>query len=164
MEIFELDDLIAGLGIDPSDEELSKLYHEFERDFVQNNLIINGLGVKVILKHARLLGFEDLPETFVHLITRKGKSGIRVFDRHRANKIHWIRCILENRLQEEITFFQYPEADGRLRDYYWYKEGNFLVVMEQITPHYLIVTSFHIDDFRRRQYFEKKEQWYRNNK
>lgn len=86
---------------------------------------LNGLMVKVILNSSNVLGYESYPETFVHLITRKGSSRKRVFDRHRANKIHWIRCILENRNEEEITFFQFPEPDGILRDYYWYKDGIF---------------------------------------
>jgi hypothetical protein len=163
MELFELDDLISGLGIDPIDNDLYKLYSVFKRDFEDQQLIINGLKVKVILTSSNVLGYESYPETFVHLITRKGNSGKRVFDRHRANKIHWIRCILENRNEDEITFFQYPEPDGILRDYFWYKDGDFLVIMEQITPDYLIVTSFHIDDNRNKAYFEKKEKWYRDN-
>ena len=118
----------------------------------------------MILAPSKVPGFELYPETFVHLITRKGINGKRVFDRQRANKIHWIRCILENRNEEEIIFFQFPEAKGRIRDYFWYKEGNFLVIMEQIMPDYLIVTSFHIDDNRNKAYFEKKEKWYRDNR
>jgi hypothetical protein len=164
MELFELDDLISGLGIDPIDNDLDKLYSVFKRDFEDQQLIINGLKVKVILKSSIVSGYESYPETFVHLITRKGSSSKRVFDRHRANKIHWIRCILENRNEDEITYFQYPEPDGILRDYFWYKEGDFLVIMEQITPDYLIVTSFHIDDNQNKVYFEKKEKWYRDNR
>jgi len=75
-----------------------------------------------------------------------------------------IKLILENRNEDEVTFFQFPEPDGILRDYFWYKEGNFLVILEQIMPDYLIVTSFHIDGSRNKAYFEKKERWYRDNR
>ena len=162
MELFDLDDLIYGLGIDPTQEQLDLLYAEFERDFVDYNISIKGLKVKVILTDSDVKGYEDYPETFVHLITRKGSGKKRLFDRHRANKIHWIRCILEKRKEEEITFFQYPEDDGTIRDYYWYKDGKFLVIMEEVRPDYLVITSFHIDNKRNEKYFEKKEKWYRD--
>lgn len=163
MELSELDELIISLGIEPTAKELSLLYAEFEKDFVNNPFTIDGLQVKIILKNSNTTGYEAYPETFVHLITRKGSGGKRLFDRHRANKIHWIRCILENRREDEITFFHYPEDDGSIRDYYWYKDGGFLLIMEKITPDYLVITSFHIDDKRNKDYFEKKAKWYREN-
>jgi len=162
MDLFELDDLIHDLGIDPTAVQLEQLFQEFKRDFIDGVLVVDGLNVKVILKNARVEGMEAYPETFVHLITRKSTGGKRVFDRHRANKIHWVRCILENRLEEEITYFEYPEEDGTIRNYYWFREGCFLVIMEKITPDYLIVTSFHIDNTHNEKYFEKRYQWYCN--
>jgi hypothetical protein len=164
MELYELNDLINGLGIEPTDEQLDELYTAFERDFVNSLFTVKGLRVKVILNYSNVPGYETYPETFVHLITRKGSGNIRLFDRHRANKIHWVRCILENRNAEEVTFFQYREDNGVVKDYYWYKEGNFLVIMKEVTPDYLIITSFHIDNKRNREYFEKKEKWYRLNR
>ena len=163
MDLFELDDLIPGLGVDATDAQKVLLFAEFERDFVNNPLVINGLRVKVILRQSNVEGYETYPETFVHLITRKGSGGKRLFDRHRANKIHWVRCMLENRKEEEIRFFQYPEDDGSLRDYYWYKDEGFLIIMEKVAPDYLVITSFHIDDKRNKDFFEKKEKWYREN-
>ena len=164
MELFELDELIYGLGIDPTERDLDEIYAVFKRDFVDQMLVINGLKIKVILAPSKVSGYELYSETFVHLITRKGINGKRVFDRQRANRIHWIRCMLENRNEEDIIFFQFSEANGRIRDYFWYKEGNFLVIMEQIMPDYLIITSFHIDNNRNKAYFEKKEKWYRDNR
>jgi hypothetical protein len=35
-------------------------------------------------------------------------------------------------------------------------EGNFLVVMEKITPDYIIISCFHIDDTRNQKYYEDK--------
>lgn len=164
MELHELADLISGLKIEPTDVELKRLYAEFKRDFEGAPLVIDGLTVKVILTKSFVQGFESYPETFVHLITRKGQGRQRSFDRHRANKIHWIRCILENRHEPEVIHFQYPEAGNKLRDYFWYKEGDFLVIMERVTLNILIVTSFHIDDERNRKYFAERARWYRNNR
>ena len=163
MELVDLDDLINGLGIEPKAEQLKLLYAEFERDFVKSQLTIDGLKVKVVMHPSKVEGYTAYPETFVHLITRKSGSGVRVFDRHRANKIHWVRCILENGNDEEIVYFQYPE-DKSMRDYYWFKEGDFLVIMERVAPDFIVISSFHIDDKRNRDYFEKRKKWYDDNK
>jgi hypothetical protein len=164
MELYELGDLIHDLGLDPTQAHLDLLYAEFERDFVNNPFQLDGLNVKVVLKQSATPGYEGYPETFVHLITRKVQSNRRMFDRHRANKIHWIRCILENRGEEEIIFFQYPEDDGKLRDYYWYKDEGFLVIMQKIAPNCLVITSFHIDNQRNEEYYRKRYQWYLDNR
>lgn len=164
MKLSELDDLIPRLGIDPTDDQLQLLFAAFKRDFIDSTITIDGLKVKVILKKSRVQGYEAYPETFVHLITRIGQSKKRLFVRQRANKIHWVRCILENRNEEDILFFKYPEDDGTLRDYYWYKDGRFLVIMKKITPNYLIITSFYIDNKYNENYFERKLQWYLKNK
>lgn len=163
MELYELDDLIKGLGIEPTSEQLVILFAEFEKDFIQNTFTVKGLQVKVILSKSKVPGYEAFPETFVHLITRKGNGKQRLFDRHRANKIHWVKCILQNCKEEDIIFFQYPEDDGAIRDYYWFKDENFLVIIEKVAPNYLVVTSFHIDNKRNREHFEKRERWYRDN-
>ena len=164
MNLFDLEDLLPGLGIDPTAEQMNKLYLSFEKDFVSNQLVVAGLRVKVIQHLSRVEGFESYPETFVHLITRKGVKGKRVFDRLRANKIHWIRRILENKSEEDVIYFQYPENDGTIRDYYWFKDGDFLVIMEKIAPDYLIITGFHADNRRNKEHFEKKLKWYERNK
>ena len=160
MDLIDLDDLINNLGIEPTDKQIDLLFAAFKKDFIDQSISINGLKVKVILKNSKVDGYERFPETFVHLITRKSQSNKRVFDRNRANKIHWVRCILENRNEEEIIYFEYPEDNGSIRDYYWYQEGDFLIIMEKITPDYLIITSFHIDNRRNKEYFEKKLKWY----
>ncbi len=164
MDLFDLDELIHNLGTEPTNEQLNLLFDEFSRDFVANTLIVEGLTVKVIHRNSTVEGFESFPETFVHLITRKSKGGKRVFDKHRANKIHWIKCILENRNEDEILYFEYLEGNGKIRDYYWFKEGGFLIIMEEITPDYLVITSFNVDDKRNEEYFEKRYNLYLKNR
>jgi hypothetical protein len=162
MELFELDDLIPGLLADPTYDQLDEIYDAYCRDFVDKPFIFKGARVKIAMAESTIEGYEDYPETFVHLITRKGQGRQRVFDRHRANKIHWIKCILENYQEEEITYFEYPEPNGKLREYYWYKEGDFLVIMQRITPDYIIISCFHVDDKRNREYYGEREKWYKD--
>lgn len=164
MDLLELDELIFNLGIEPTEDQINLIFRQFKRDFIDDILIVGGLQVKVVLSNSTVKGYEVFAETFVHLITRKSKGGTRVFDKHRANKIHWIRCILENRAEEEIIYFEYLEGDGTIRDYYWFREGGFIVIMEKISPNYLVITSFNVDDKRNESYFEKRYDWYIKNR
>jgi hypothetical protein len=160
MTIGNLCFLISDLGIDPTAEHLVHLLKTFNADFITHPLVIDGLNVKVVLKNSKVRGFTAYPETFVHLITRKGQRGERIFDRHRANRIHWIRSILEEKNNGEVTYFEYREGDGTMRDYYWYKEGDFLVIMEKKSPNYVIISSFVVDK-ENREYYEKRYQKYK---
>ena len=155
MDLLDLDDLIPNLGIDPSPEHLEELFQLFKADFIDNVFYFDGCRVKIDIANSKEDSFEAYPHTFVKIITR-GDKGKRCFDKKRANKIHWIKPILENKDTEDVTCFQFLEADGRIRDYFWFKEGNFLVVMEKITPDYMIISCFHIDDARNQKYYEDK--------
>lgn len=153
-----LTELLSGLTNDPSDEQKNQLYKAFQQDFESGDLIINGLKVKVVLAKSKVEGFETYPETFVHMVTRKNNSGKRRFDKRRANKIHWVRKILENHSEPEITYFEFLESDGSIHDYYWLKDEDFIVIMKKMTPNYTIVTAFAIDGKRERGNLEKKYQ------
>jgi hypothetical protein len=100
-------------------------------------------------------GFEEYPHTFVKIITR-GKKGHRIFDKKRANKIHWIKEVLEQKESDDVLVFDFLEASKRVRRYFWFKEGDFLVIMEIITPNFVIVSCFHIDDDRNRKFYQER--------
>lgn len=155
MDLLNLDDHIPNLGIDPSDEHLEELYQLFKTDFIDNDFYFDGCKVIIDVRNSKEEGYEKYPHTFVKIITR-GVKGKRCFDKKRANKIHWIKPILENKDSEDVTCFQFLEADGKIRDYFWFKDGGFIVVMEKITPDYVIVTCFHIDDDKNQKYYNDK--------
>ncbi|MDR7209903.1 hypothetical protein [Flavobacterium piscis] len=155
MDLFDLDDLIPALGIDPSPEHLEELYQAFKVDFIDNDFFVDGIKVLIDVRNSKEEGFEAYPHTFVKIVTR-GTKGHRNFDRKRANKIHWIKPILENRNTDDVTCFSYLESDGAIRDYFWFREGGFLVIMEKILPDMVIISCFHIDDDRNQLYYEKR--------
>lgn len=155
MDLFDLDDLIPSLGIDPSDEHLEELYEIFKRDFIDTPYFLDGTEIFIDLRPSREEGYENYPHTFVKLVSR-GNKGKRNFDRKRANKLHWIKVILDNCDTEDILRFEILESDESIREYFWFKEGDFLVILKRITPNYIIVSGFHIDDDRNRRYYEGK--------
>lgn len=155
MDLYTLDDLIPSLAIDPSEDHLNELYEIFKKDFIEEEYYLNGLLIKVDLAPSKEYGFQNYPHTFIKLITR-GKKNKRVFDRKRANKLHWIKVILDNRKTDDITCFKYKEGAGSIRDYFWFKNGDYLVIMEKITPKYIIISGFHIDDDRNRKFYQRR--------
>ena len=102
MDLLGLDDHIPNLGIDPSAEHLEELYQLFKIDFIDVDFYFDGCKVKIDIANSKEAGFETYPHTFVKIITR-GVKGKRCFDKKRANKIHWIKPILENKDTEDVT-------------------------------------------------------------
>lgn len=147
-------------GITEGDSsKITMLHAIFHRDFFENPVSIDGIPLKVkpyLYKNSKKdnlpLDFENYCEKFVHVITRtiksstrKMASNIREFREERANRIHWIKPILENKGDKRITYFQYIENDGSIRDYYWYRGKQYLVIIEHIRPDYALITGFCVD-------------------
>ncbi|KAF0152209.1 MAG: hypothetical protein FD143_1306 [Ignavibacteria bacterium] len=133
-------------------DKINSIYQIFLDDFLSNSFFINNKKVIIKNHYSTLKGYEKYFETFVHIVTWKSsKAGKRVFDFRRANRVHWIRSILEQRNDPRIKYFQYAEGDGALRDYYWFDEKDYIVIVEQITVEYLLVTGFVIDNRNRIQ-------------
>lgn len=147
-------------GVKETDQtKIDELYAIFYRDFFENTIIINGIPLKVkpyLYKNSKRdnlpFDFERYCEKFVHVITRTIKGGkwktahkIREFREERTNRVHWIRPILENKDDKRITYFQYIESDGTVRDYYWYRGKQYIVIVEYIRPDYVLITRFCVD-------------------
>ncbi|MBR0300722.1 MAG: hypothetical protein IJQ93_10450 [Bacteroidales bacterium] len=157
-------------GVDVGDlDKVNKLHDIFERDFFTEGVVID--GEHLIVKPYKYAGsdkdqlpreYENYYEKFVHIITRtvkassrKTASSIREFCPKRANRIHWIRPILENADDKRITRFQYMEDDGTIRDYFWYRGKQYIVIVEHIAPDYALITGFCVDADNQ-PYYQKK--------
>lgn len=155
IDLLTLDDYIDGLGIDPSDEHLDRLYLMFKENFIDNPLMYEGVEILIDTRSSKEDGLEGYPHTFGKLVTR-GKKNERCFDRKRANKLHWIPEIINQKDTDDVLCFKFKEGDGLIRDYLWCREMDFLVILQLIRPGYLIVSGFHIDDDKNRLYYQEK--------
>lgn len=159
-------DILGGLapfypdGVSVGDIDKVKALHDiFHNDFFVNQVNIGGVPLKVKpYKYNRSkkdnlpIEYENFYEKFVHIITRTVKANnwktapnIREFREERANRVHWIRPILENCDDKRITRFLYTEADGTQREYFWYRKKQYIVVLEEIDPNYTLITGFCVD-------------------
>ena len=159
----DLEDLFEDLSIDgPDKEQMFTMYGHYLKDIVNNPLVINGITLTFNKNASRHPVCKGKHQCFEHIITRESKySGKRNFDRERANKIHWIRPILENVNDPRIKYFEAINDDNENQQFYWYEEMNFVIILREIMPNLLLITSFSVDK-EERYGFKKKYEEYKN--
>jgi len=150
MELDDLDDLFEDLDIsNPTKEQLYRMYGIYLNDFVSSTLYFEGRKVVVndTLVHDRKEGyFVRKQKSFDHIVTRKNKySGKRMYDRDRANKIHWVRVIIENNTSPLIKRFEKVDGDGNNNILLWYKDKSYIVILREKQPDLFLVTGYCID-------------------
>ena len=99
-----------------------------------------------------------MQEAFWHIISRKnGKN--RIFDEQRAKRISWIKYIIIDYNKKHIKLFYYCEDNHKIRLYLWLYQYDFVVILEKIQKQdnmAFIITSFYVDNEKKRKSFEKK--------
>jgi hypothetical protein len=143
----ELDDMFYDLSIDgPNSGQLYKMYGVFLNDLISNPIVINGKTLMINSTKSRHPICRNKMQGFEHIITRESKlKGQREFDRERANKIHWIKPIIENRNDSRIKYFEAINDEGFNQQHYWYEDKGFIVIIREISPELMLITSFSID-------------------
>ena len=143
------------------DELITQLYEVFVKDFVTNPFQVEGATVlikDVLSEHLGLpYFFNQYRHDFVHCITRKSDyTKRRVFEPERANRIHWIKPILLNHHERSIKYYLFTESDGKVRDYFWYEEKKYVVILEKVSADYWLISGHCVDDeLKHRRRFQK---------
>lgn len=147
IEIDDLEDLFEDLSLDgPTTDQLYLMYGIFLDDFQKAPVSINGIQLKYNTNKSNHPVCRGKAQAFEHIITRESKySGIRNFDPQRANKIHWIKPIIHNVNNSRIKFFEELNDSGQKQLFYWYEEKSYVVIIREIKPDYLLITSFCVD-------------------
>lgn len=138
---------------DDAISQVPELFRIFKRDFIDN--ITYFMAYPVIIPRPK--EEEKYPEIFWHIISKQGKKGsksneTREIDYERAKRLCWIKPVIQNYRDEEITGWKSKEFDKNagkeLEKYYlWYKNGKFLVILKCIqtkTKKFFIATSFYV--------------------
>jgi|GEM_PF-618980 len=154
-DLEDLTDWFDELGVEPTPEQLTDLRTLFEAEFVTNPCLFRGQRVKVNLNPSTVRGYYRQPDAFVHLITRESKQkGHRMFDHQRANRLHWVRHILAYAEAKDprIWYYEHTEGNGTMKQYCWYKNQDYIVILKPIKPDVLLVTAFCIDASERQMH------------
>ncbi len=144
-----------------ADEIVDFLYVIFKNDFIDRSCHLANIIYIDPQSHKTKDGKEEI---FWHVVTRKDR-GTRKLDKPRASRIKWIKPIILNYGYEKIKMFYYFEDTGKTRLYLWAFEVDFVVILQKLgaSSSYL-VTSFYIDNQKKRDVFERKFKEYKDKK
>ena len=135
------------------EKELYRLYREI---FFEKGCFYQGKPVHVRTK----ISDPPFEDSFWHLITREDKhSGDRMPDFLRASRLHWIPAILENSSEASVLTWEMERKKGQIRRYVWLKDLDFIIVLFDSGPVWILFTAFYVDTEWSRRNFERD---YRN--
>ncbi|WP_294586708.1 hypothetical protein [uncultured Bacteroides sp.] len=168
MELEDLEDLFEDLDAAVlKTEQLHRIYGIYLNDFVHSDLFFEGKKVIVntgLVRSKREGYFVNKQISFDHIVTRENKySGKRQYDKDRANKIHWIRVIIENCTHPSIKMFEKVDRSGNRNILLWYEEKNYVVILREKRPDLFLVTGYCVDVIEQGR-FRSEYKAYKNKK
>jgi hypothetical protein len=135
------------------DRDVETLYQRFSADFAASCPKYRGRNV---IHDRRQKDGKEF--AFWHLVTRgdyRDYTGTPDYDR--AERLPWVRALIEHPIESGVTCFEYQEGSGVVRTYIWYEAGDFAVVLEPLSRGAMrLVTAFYIQSEIRRQEMRSK--------
>jgi hypothetical protein len=157
----DLEDLFDDLSFDgPTNIQMVELYGIYLNDIANNPIVINGKILKFNGSKSSHPLCRGKHQCFEHIITRESKySGKRNFDVERTNKIHWIKPILENIQDPRIKYFEAINDKGFNQLFFWYQDKGFIIIIREVNPDLLLITSFSVDKLEKTNYKMQYEKY-----
>ncbi len=151
LSLEELEPYFDDLDFEPEKGKVDALFEIFKLDFVDEPFELKGIQVSVKTSLSTHNGFPDFFKDYFHIFvhcisTFNVYTNRRRYDHERANRVHWIKPILCNHQDPRIKYYQFMESNRKVRDYYWYAEKSYVVIVEKITEIYWLVTGYCVDD------------------
>jgi len=130
-------------------------YRVFKEGFLDSSPRFHGQRVNVNLSKK---DGSPMEEGFWHLITREDKKlKQRLPDFPRAERITWVRPIIENFSSVGMDCWKYLEGNGQIRYYLYAKADDYLVILEEKHKSFFLVTGFYVDSEWKRKELESKK-------
>ena len=139
------------------DEILRKLYFVFVRDFKSN--LVKHRSLIVLYDQRIFPDGEWKEEGFWHVVSRKDpKTGDRLIDYRRAERLPWARPLMESSERPEIKVFDYIEGpkDKGIRRYIWLEGYDYALILQRKKKAFYWVTAFYIDIEWKREDMKKR--------
>ena len=126
------------------------LYDIFKRDFVENKVYHRGKKVDII--HEKL--FEGKERSFWHIISEGEEDVNRVPITWRSEVLHWAKPLIQEdgNCSEHREWKKYHDKTKRDRYYIWCTSLNFLVILEDRTSHYKLISAYPVLEYRIKYY------------
>lgn len=146
---------LRGQNVEQDYEYLLKIY---EQEFVEHGMNITVEGESVFVNTSPNPNFGGkYPYGFTHVVTRE-LGGVRVFDPARAEKLPWIRPVLENYRDAQYVrvFWSDRNKKSARRLHIWLYDFDFMIVLDRMKSKRfsgkMIMTAFSVDPHQRRYY------------
>lgn len=123
-------------------ERKASLWRIFDRDFIQNgDIYFNNKRITPTPLEGKITMdtlFSHLTTQMIDKTTRK-----REFDRHRAERLHWVGFHLEKKKEENLLIFSVEEPEG-IRTYIYDKEEEYVIILEPLRKkqEYYLLTAY----------------------
>ncbi len=126
------------------------LYDIFKRDFVENKVYHRGKKVDII--HEKL--FEGKERSFWHIISEGEEDVNRVPITWRSEVLPWAKPLIQEdgNCSEHREWKKYHDKTKRDRYYIWCTSLNFLVILEDRTSHYKLISAYPVLEYRIKYY------------
>jgi hypothetical protein len=135
------------------DLDIETLYKQFSVDFKAS---CPRYGGRAVIHDRRQKDGKEI--AFWHLVTRgdhRDYAGTPDYDR--AERLPWVRALIEHPDEPGVRRFKYREGSGVVRTYIWYEAGGFAVVLEPLSRGAMrLITAFYIQSDMRRQEMRNK--------
>lgn len=148
--IFTEEELLKEFNI----TQVNRFYEIFTHDFVDCTVIIRGKKIKIAPTNSKVEEFKDYNETFYHIVTRNTSYG-RIFNADRANRINWIKPILENSDSKSILYYKWKDDKNVCKEHFWFYKRDFMVVLKPLSVDFMIVTAFCVDQEDKSTFLER---------
>lgn len=133
------------------DDYLRKLYGVFENDFKIHTSSHQGLPIDFARKV--LPDGDGKEEFFWHIVsTYDRKTGDRVIDFERSDKLPWARPTFESPPRKEIKVFDYDHGskDKGIRRYVWLEDYDYVLILKKRGNKYFWVTAFYVKKWKKK--------------
>lgn len=145
---------------------VDKLYNIFTNDFIKNTTYFRNTPINVNKCKARDNDFKKYTETFYHIITIESHiTNKRCFNRDRANRLHWIKPIIENESTlQNLKYFEYEEGKKGKGFYLWLDSEDYVVILRFPHKSYILITGFCVDRYKKQDFNRRYDAYLKNNK
>jgi hypothetical protein len=146
------------LGLGGSWEEiLERLYSVFARDFKSGT--VKHRDLEVLYDKRILTDSKGKEEGFWHVVSRfDPKTGDRLIDYRRAERLPWARPLIESIERPEIKVFDYIEGskDKGVRRYIWLEKYDYILILQRKKKIFYWVTAFYLDTMWKKEDMRKR--------
>lgn len=138
------------------DKDLANLHAIFTKCFIDSRCVFKD---QLVWPDKRKLDGGDYEEGFWHLITQDDESKYqRLFDMRRAERLCWLRPVIENHADARVKTFVWLHKGKTPRIHIWLEDCDYIVILETSRNGRLanLITAYHLEGEGKRAKYAKR--------